>query len=722
MKAYLWGWAGNLNTGDDALLCVAAWGLRKFGGMETMFMDADVSGVACKLADVRTAQPQRLRVQGATRLRRWAFRGMTDCFVLTGGSLFPSQSNVDRLLADKGWHRDGKRIIALGISVGPFESTGHEARTAELLNRMDYVGLRDDFSYEWCRAYGVKSPCFRAFDLAVLMPRLLPPQPLAERKKKLGVCFLATGLQQNAHGLDNDLNTVRRLGEETSRVARRHGLEVAVFSFCRHARFDDTQVSEVFAQACRDVPVEQYYHDGDPFRTYQQILSCSHVVSMRLHGAILAYAGQIPFLMLSYHPKCSEFAKTIGLDERLLAHCNTLKAKDYAERLEFLLSVSSVPARVPLAEAQERALLNFQPRLLDSSAECANPPGPHQNGQSSLPSRRPRTDQPHGFDSARQVNSDYFGLANMKLDKLKTRFANWRFRHDTTIGKSLWSETPFLKAPEVHQRISRAIDSRTPFMAGRLGVVEASCLMWAYEMPHKYPWIRQWTTKYWETAVCATNAGIRPRTPESYRRFSAAMSEALGVADLMGFFRLQTQYSVAQRFCRQAIPVEMESISITMTEGRPWSASLAGRTVFAVSPFLETFQRQKERLRKIWPNPETMPDFELIGYRFPYLIDDDCELSWWRVMDEVKEALSRSSYDVALFGCGGVGLHLAAFAKNAGKVGLHLGGFLQLLFGVYGNRYLNQEWHKRHINEAWVRPPPEEVAKSAQRVEGACYW
>jgi hypothetical protein len=65
---------------------------------------------------------------------------------------------------------------------------------------------------------------------------------------------------------------------------------------------------------------------------------------------------------------------------------------------------------------------------------------------------------------------------------------------------------------------------------------------------------------------------------------------------------------------------------------------------------------------------------------------------------------------------------LAVAAKKAGCIGIQLGGQLQLLFGIYGQRYLQQEWHAKSINESWVRPIPQEVAKSSKRVEDGCYW
>jgi hypothetical protein len=51
-----------------------------------------------------------------------------------------------------------------------------------------------------------------------------------------------------------------------------------------------------------------------------------------------------------------------------------------------------------------------------------------------------------------------------------------------------------------------------------------------------------------------------------------------------------------------------------------------------------------------------------------------------------------------------------------------LGGHLQLIFGIYGQRHLNQSWFRDQMNSYWVRPDSSEVPLSANRVEGGCYW
>jgi glycerol-3-phosphate dehydrogenase len=52
-----------------------------------------------------------------------------------------------------------------------------------------------------------------------------------------------------------------------------------------------------------------------------------------------------------------------------------------------------------------------------------------------------------------------------------------------------------------------------------------------------------------------------------------------------------------------------------------------------------------------------------------------------------KKRSTKKDYDVALIGCGAYGLPLASHVKRKGKQSIHLGGGLQLLFGIKGKRW-----------------------------------
>ena len=73
--------------------------------------------------------------------------------------------------------------------------------------------------------------------------------------------------------------------------------------------------------------------------------------------------------------------------------------------------------------------------------------------------------------------------------------------------------------------------------------------------------------------------------------------------------------------------------------------------------------------------------------------------------------MDKIDYDIALIGCGAYGFPLAAYAKKTGHQAVHIGGSLQLLFGIKGKRWEKSGCYTIHCNyedllknPAWVRP------------------
>lgn len=288
------------------------------------------------------------------------------------------------------------------------------------------------------------------------------------------------------------------------------------------------------------------------------------------------------------------------------------------------------------------------------------------------------------------------------------------------LKKLYWNDQGLLSLMETHTTISSAILSGTPLALGRLGGVEASILMWAKTIPRT--WERMLlSSSFTDTSLGATNAGIRPRNKISYRIFSDILWEALENLDLQGVWSEGYEAACLPLLKKRAL-FDVETIAPDGSNPSHWMFSLEGKRVLVVTPFKETITKQIPKLGKIWNEGTRMKGVDFCLIQFPYLIDEQCTETWWEVYNKIGDHVADGDYDVALFGCGGLGLPFSSLAKNAGKVGIHLGGHAQLLFGIYGKRHLEQEWSKMKINAAWTRPIESEVPESALRVEERCYW
>ena len=119
-----------------------------------------------------------------------------------------------------------------------------------------------------------------------------------------------------------------------------------------------------------------------------------------------------------------------------------------------------------------------------------------------------------------------------------------------------------------------------------------------------------------------------------------------------------------------------------------------------------------------------LPEFTLLTIRPPFSagLVAPKHPDWMAALDDLKAQMDNINFDVALIGAGAFSLPLATHAKMRGKVGIHLGGVLQILFGIYGNRWKDDTEVQRFFNDNWVRPRKSETPEAVHKIENACYW
>jgi hypothetical protein len=158
---------------------------------------------------------------------------------------------------------------------------------------------------------------------------------------------------------------------------------------------------------------------------------------------------------------------------------------------------------------------------------------------------------------------------------------------------------------------------------------------------------------------------------------------------------------------------------------RPWSRALKGKRVLVISPFVDSIQKQYARRMELWDHPDILPAFELMTLRAPFsagLVPPPQSTDWLKALEKMKNEMDGMDYDVVLVGAGAFSLPLAVHAKEQGKVGIHLGGSLQILFGIVGKRWKEIKDFKRFIKPSWRSPSPQETPNKCTLIEGGCYW
>ncbi|NOT97672.1 MAG: hypothetical protein HOO97_01060 [Sideroxydans sp.] len=286
------------------------------------------------------------------------------------------------------------------------------------------------------------------------------------------------------------------------------------------------------------------------------------------------------------------------------------------------------------------------------------------------------------------------------------------------------------KAGEI---ISKALTCHEPKMIARFGSTELLCMSnYMGVISEKHNWIEYIRGKsnpwWWNQSIINQMqmwSGFFPADVPSVEKFCQMMIEEARQLDVLG------SWLPAERiFLDESVGVALVNLELLNPyfSSTPWTRALEEKKVLVIHPFASTIESQYKKRELIFKD-NLLPAFELKTIKAVQSIageKTDFE-TWFDALDHMKAQMDGIDYDICLIGCGAYGFPLAAHAKRMGKKGFHLGGSLQLLFGIRGKRWENPNYNPDYnfsilMNEHWVKPGEEERPKDASKVEGACYW
>lgn len=253
-----------------------------------------------------------------------------------------------------------------------------------------------------------------------------------------------------------------------------------------------------------------------------------------------------------------------------------------------------------------------------------------------------------------------------------------------------------------------------------LGVTSSKHSVWQFIKGKQPEW---WWNKNLMLRM-QSNAGFFPSTEENLMKFGELMVEDSKQVDVLGSWLLDEQVMI------DGFGLKFDKIYLKYLEPfwctTPWSQYLTNKRIVVVHPFAESIINQYENNRgNLFDNPLILPLFKSL--RIVKAVqsiggENDVFTDWFDALSFMEREIAKEDYDVCLIGCGAYGFPLAAYVKRQGKQAIHLGGALQLLFGIMGKRWETIPEYKTLINGKWVRPQKSEAPKSKDCVENGCYW
>jgi len=282
-------------------------------------------------------------------------------------------------------------------------------------------------------------------------------------------------------------------------------------------------------------------------------------------------------------------------------------------------------------------------------------------------------------------------------------------------------------------KIYNLLVSGKPCMIARFGATESNVLKNYIGINSKHQSILNFITNkcapWWWNKNILRNfkvwSGFFPIDTLLVEKYCKLILSDIPEVDILGSWR--DDENLCEDKLRDALKVDFEYLE-PFFSNNPWTKALEGKKVLVIHPFQNSIESQYKKREKLFKN-NLLPKFELKTIKAVQTVANEKSefKNWFEALDFMKNQMNEIDYDIALIGCGAYGFSLAAHAKRMGKKGFHLGGVLQILFGISGKRWQSPNqfngMYLKLFNEHWVRPLNEERPKQAHLIENnVSYW
>lgn len=279
--------------------------------------------------------------------------------------------------------------------------------------------------------------------------------------------------------------------------------------------------------------------------------------------------------------------------------------------------------------------------------------------------------------------------------------------------------------------ICSLFQSDLPFFIGRNGTIELQIIA---KYIFKVPMLQS------EKRTLELNAGIFPGTQETLDSFCIDYMDSLKNVDVMaeGWYN---HFKKVEKEILDDLNPNRKKILLRNLEPyyvKPslrWTQYLSGKRVAIINSFAETCEQQTYMSKAIWPEytetllPSDTTWIPIQTYYSPSLAANNLNANWPLHINNYKDAVESivkktldSWAEVAIIGCGGMGMIIGSKLKDAGLQVVVMGGATQILFGIKGKRWENHEVISTFFNDAWISPNPENIPSNYSLVENGCYW
>ena len=234
--------------------------------------------------------------------------------------------------------------------------------------------------------------------------------------------------------------------------------------------------------------------------------------------------------------------------------------------------------------------------------------------------------------------------------------------------------------------------------------------------------------------MCLKQQGIFPNDNDFYRRYSTFYIDhtrhldCLGICYYPGELEVLKYHKLTNKMIHY---VQQEpDRSSPSNNNNCYLQYFREKRLLIVCPFGEllaqranekTFEKVWQKTGKKWFYPKSVDALE-----FPYGFSPDTHKVYptiFELLHDITNRLHKIEFDVALIAAAGLAIPLASHIKGMGKIAIDLGGHLQFLFGVIGQRWRNSKESKtKYFNEHWIDMPAMYKPRQTDVCDFGAYW
>lgn len=295
----------------------------------------------------------------------------------------------------------------------------------------------------------------------------------------------------------------------------------------------------------------------------------------------------------------------------------------------------------------------------------------------------------------------------------------------------------FIERIEMIKIVKESVEQNKGFALGKLGFSEQFLLGY---LPFKATNPRGIQLKAYEAMLryhCEFMFGIFPTDTSFLHDFSQFYTKHIHHIDILGLFQADQEKKIIKENVLNALFIPYQFTepdrSIPASESNCYLRFFEGKKILFISPFADLLKSRanKDTFEAVWLNigKKWFWPSEVNAYEIPYSYVTSVNTykkykNSMNLFYSICTNIGEMDFDMAFIGAGALGLPIASHLKNQGKIAISLGGHLQVLFGVRGSRWSNDEfWTTNYINHHWIEMPKKyHPEKKSILTDNGAYW